>query len=86
MEEKQIIAITDGKLIKINFVEEILGFDENIVILNSKNGKISIEGNELKIESLEKNGGILVVKGEITGVFSSSGEIKKGFFSRIFGK
>ena len=87
MEDKQIITIADGKIITINNVKEILGFDENTVVLSSVNGKITVEGVDLKIESLEKNDGKLVVKGEITGVFSSEGECeKKGFLSRLFSK
>ena len=87
MEEKQLITIVDGKIITINTVKEILAFDENIVILNTSSGKITIEGNELKIDSLEKENGKLVVKGVIAGVFSSEGESnKKSFFSRLFSK
>ena len=83
---KQVITITDGKLLTINEVENILGFDENIILLETRRGRITVEGNELKIESLEKSGGNLIIKGEITGIFSSSDGPKKGLFSKFFGK
>ena len=87
MEEKQLITIVDGKVITINGVKEILGFDENIVIMNTSNGKLTVEGNELKIDSLEKENGKLIVRGGISGVFSSEAEAaKKGFFARFFTK
>ena len=85
MEEKQELVITDWKSITLNAVKEILGCDENTVIINTLKGKLSIEGNQLKIESLEKQNGNLVVKGEISAVFYNDGEsAKKGFFSRFF--
>ena len=87
MEEKQLISIVDGKLITINNVKEILGFDENNVILNTGNGKITIEGNNLKIDSLEKENGKLIVKGNINGFFTSDIENeKKSFWGRLFSK
>lgn len=89
MEEKnlkQIITLTDGKLLTINGVNNILGFDEAVVLLETAKGKITVEGAELKIESLEKQGGNLIIRGEISGVYASSESHKKGIFSKIFGK
>ena len=86
MEEKQTVTITDGGSVKINGVLEILGFDDGCVIISSRGGRIHIEGADLKIESLEKDGGNLLVTGTISGVYSSAPEVKRGFLSKLFGK
>lgn len=87
MEEKQILVVTDWKTVTLNSVKEILGCDENTVVLNTTKGKLTIEGNDLKIESLEKQNGNLFVKGEILAVYYNDIDLnKKGFFSRFFEK
>ena len=85
MEEKQELVIADWKVITLNAVTEILGCDENIVVVNTSKGKVTFEGNQLKIESLEKQNGNFVVKGEFSAVYFNDCEnSKKGFFSRFF--
>ena len=85
MEEKQILVVSEWKNVTLNSVKEILGCDENTVVLNTPRGRITIEGNDLKIESLEKQNGNLFVKGDILGVYYSDIDLnKKGFISRLF--
>ena len=89
MEERairQTITIVNGKALSVNGVKDIAGCDENVVYLNTSSGRITVEGNELKIESLEKESGNVIVSGDISGVFrSESVTAKKGFFGKIFG-
>lgn len=83
----QTITIHNGKVIEINQVIEILSFDDSTMILNTSKGRITIEGNELKIQSLEKRDGNLYATGDIYGVYYSEGEgNKKSFWSSIFGR
>ena len=83
---KQILTVTDGKTVTLNGVKNILGFTDDTVMLQIEDGRIVVEGEGLVIESLEKSGGEIVIKGEISGVFRYvEGEKKAGFFGRIFG-
>jgi formylmethanofuran dehydrogenase subunit C len=83
---KQVITLTSGQTLTANGVLDIAAFDENGVVLDTLSGSVTVEGEELKIESLEKNGGFIVVTGKISGFFRTDKPVvKKGLFGRIFG-
>lgn len=81
------ITITIGKSFSMYGVKDIRAFDEGFVSLDTASGRISVEGKELKIESLSKENGHIYINGDISGVFcETEAEGKKGFVRRIFGK
>lgn len=83
--QKQLITITDGKVLTLNGVSNIASFDEEYITLDTVNGKICVEGRALKIESLDKNGGNALICGEIEGVYRYRESSKKSLFGRFFG-
>ena len=83
---KQNLNVVNFKELTLNGVLNICGFDEGLITLDTESGRLFIEGENLKIESLEKEGGGILVTGEVKGVFrEEQGKIKKGIFSRLFG-
>jgi len=83
---KQIITLTQGEIFTANGIVDIVAFDENGIALSTDSGRVIVEGENLKIESLDKNGGNILITGNITGFFRSESQAgKKGFFGRIFG-
>ena len=90
MEEReieQVIKIVNGKVLTVNGVKDIVGFDEGVILLTTSNGKLTVEGKDLRIESLNKNGGELLINGKISGVYKSDAEqARHTFFSKIFRK
>ena len=80
--EKQTVTLSDWQTLNINGVEDIAGFDEGIVILETHSGRISVEGVGLKIESLTRDGGVVFIRGGISGIYRSEKEKKRGFFGR----
>ena len=84
--KKQSLVIDEWKTLRLSGISDIIGVDEGSVTLRTEEGKIFIEGRSLKIESLEKDSGVVLIKGEITGVFKSEPEgQKRGFLRGIFG-
>ena len=87
VEKDKNISITVGKSFAMYGVNDIRAFDDGYVSLDTKSGKITIEGSELKIESLSKEDGHIYISGNISGVFCDSNEEKsKGFIRRIIGR
>lgn len=83
---KQVITLTAGEALCANGIVDIVAFDENGIVLSTDSGRVIVEGEDLKIESLDKNGGNILITGKITGFFRSDAQVgKKGFFGRIFG-
>ena len=87
IKEKQIINLEDGKNLTMNGVKFIETFDPEYILLDTSLGNISVEGSEMKIESLNDVNGNIVIKGDIKGIFRSEEKSKKnGFFGKIFNK
>ena len=84
--DKQILNLSEWKSLKLNGVEDIAGFEESYVILDTRSGRIAVEGEELKIESLSRDSGEILICGQISGIFKSEREKKKGFLGRITNK
>ena len=69
---EHVLTLTQKKLLNITNVDEVLDFDEKEITLNSKEDRITIKGNGLKIIAFDKS----------TGNFQSEGEV----YSIIYGK
>ena len=90
MENKSIlhtfINIKERKTIILDGILNVERFDQNEVLLESRGGKIEIEGENLKIESLTKEDGIITICGSIDGVFYEKDRVKVGgFWKRVLG-
>ena len=62
---------------------EVLGFDSDFVSAMTEDGKVEIEGDNLKILAMSSETGNLHITGRIDGVFyQTKTKDKKGLFSR----
>ena len=73
----QEIIIKNRSEVQIDEVNNVRDLDENTVVLDTRMGKIVIEGDGLKIESLEKGVGRILISGKVSGVFYSDFKEKK---------
>ena len=79
------IILTIGQSFSMEGVNDIRGFDDGYVSLDTVSGKITVEGSDLKIESLTKDGGCIFISGNVSGVFvAGNNEKKKGLLGRFF--
>ncbi len=78
--------IKERREMKIFGVTDIDSFDECAAVLQTTDGEMTVEGNELKIGALDTDSGIVTVSGKINGIFYSGDEPrqKRGIISRIF--
>ena len=76
------LVIEDRKSVRMNGVKNVVGFDEGYVTIDTVLGRVSIEGSDLKIESLTKENGEIYVSGTVSAV--SYFEPKEG--AKIFKK
>lgn len=71
MEHRQEITLTDRSLLKMSGVGEVLSFDEKYVLVGSTEGKIEIEGENLKILHMAAQDGNFLLTGRVDGIFFS---------------
>jgi sporulation protein YabP len=84
VKQSRIITIENCESISLNGVEHIATFDEKGVVLQCDFGRIVIEGIDLKIDSLEKASGKILIKGKFKGLFFEEKKTSEGFLGRIF--
>lgn len=86
-QEKNDIALRSRQHIDITGVREVQSFDENSVVMTTCCGDMSVDGEGLKIGTLDTDRGIVSVDGKISAIvyYDDCGEDKKkGFFGRMF--
>ncbi len=85
---KHKVVIENRELTSIEGVEEVISFDEESVICETTMGTLMIRGNEMHVEKLNLEQGILTVTGEVeTMEYSEPGSFAKtggGILGRIF--
>ena len=80
-EKKHTLTMENRSRALLTGVSEVLGFDENQVILSTENGEISLTGEGLHVTKLMLEDGQLAVEGKIDGVFYTQPR-RKGLFRR----
>ena len=78
IKKDRIITIKNCNAITLNGVDHIIGFDEKGVILSCDFGRLIVEGDELKIDSLVKENGEITIIGKFSGMYFA--EEKNGEF------
>ena len=75
--KKQILTLRGREELIMDGVDNVLGFDNNGVSLLTTLGKVIIEGNDLKIESLTKSDHTVVIVGVFSGVYFADDKARK---------
>ena len=68
MDKKETVTVYDRKKVTLSGVLHIESFDEVYIMLAVEGGRIAIDGEELKVTSLTKDGGEINIIGEIKGI------------------
>ena len=81
----QDINIQNREKIKVTGVNDIIGFDETFVDIETELGKLLIRGEGLKIARLSLEQHELVVNGYVYSYeYEDTNKVKKGIVGRIF--
>lgn len=72
------VRIKDKNTLEIDCVINVESFDEDYLNLSTFVGGISVEGHGLKIESLTKDDGKILITGEIKGLYYYEEKTKRG--------
>lgn len=85
VKEKNDIILRGRSELTVGGVEEVINFDEEGVRLKSVDGEMIIEGNDIKIGTLDTDRGVVSMRGRINGIYFASDpdKQKKGLFGKI---
>ena len=76
--------IKNRKEVKLNGVLSVKNFTDDYLELNCELGDMIVEGKELKIESLIKESGEIIITGKIDSVYYKEKAENRSFWSKIF--
>ncbi|MBP5428230.1 MAG: sporulation protein YabP [Clostridia bacterium] len=81
---EQRIVVTGRAGFEITEVSGVLSFDEEEIVLETGTGRISVEGEGLRITVLSLETGVVSAVGKINGILwlNESRERRAGFFGR----
>ena len=81
------ITLENRKRLTLTGVEEVISFDDEKTLLNTKLGFLTIKGSELKMNKLDVQNGDVIIIGNISSIVYSSKEVKKekeNIISKLF--
>ena len=85
IKKKHSIILEDRKQLSLSGVSDVSGFDEQIVVLETELGELTVKGSRLHIGSFSQETGELQLDGEIDELlYAENHKDEGGFFSRLF--
>lgn len=97
IEERRMVAPTNGVIqniilenrnkLSVSGVKDVLSFDDQVVIMETELGLLTVKGENIKINKLSIDTSEVIVEGEINSLsYSEQNKIKQegSFLSKIF--
>ena len=81
----QNIILENRSRLSVSGVEEVSGFDESIVQMQTELGALTVHGSNLRVETLSVDSGDLLVVGDISDLSYADVPVGRGFWARLFG-
>ena len=82
----QNLILENRNKLSVSGVNDVLSFDDEVVIMETELGLLTVKGNNLKINKLSIDTSEVIVEGEINNLSYSEHQPKSegGFFGKIF--
>ena len=80
---KSVLEITNRESAQVSGVISVSGFGEDYVAIETTLGRLIIEGEGMRIESLSKEDGVVYISGRIDNAGYSNVKARAGLFSRF---
>ena len=66
-------------------MEEVGGFDESMVEMQTELGALTVHGSNLRVETLSVDSGDLLVVGDISDLSYADVPVRRSFWAKLFG-
>lgn len=77
------LTLNERKALTLTGATEVVSFDENVVVLKTGLGILTVHGKQLQLKNLSLEGGQVAVDGQIAALIYE--EPKSGGLRRLFG-
>lgn len=79
-------VIENRKTLSLLGIENIISFDESLVVLDSLDTVVTVDGSDLQIVKMDVDSGEIIVSGQINGLVYSDKKSRPKRFGGIFGQ
>lgn len=76
------LTLNRREQLTVSGVDEVIGFDENTVILHTELGALHIYGQQLQLKELSVESGQMAVTGQISALVYEQPRSRRGWFGR----
>jgi len=82
--KNHVLTLDCRKQITISGVIDVIGFDETYIVLTTDGGKLTVEGGDIQITSLDVESGKMTATGRFDALsYGDAERPRRGFFSRL---
>ncbi len=84
-ETQQIVTLTDRRRLSVSGITEVIRFDDTTAAFDTVQGRLTVRGENLRVERLDVDAGNLILKGTISALgYTGNNAEKSGVFGKIF--
>ena len=78
------VSIVARRAMSINGVSDVISFDDTCLVLRTTCGEMTVEGREIRVDTLDTDKGIVSLEGGIDAIYYSDtdADAQRGFFGR----
>ena len=84
-QQNHLVSMENRAKLSLSGVVDVKGFDEELVVLSTALGALSVRGEQLHIERIDLDAGHLEVRGKIRELSYDEPPQTGGLWSRLFG-
>lgn len=79
------LSMENREKLSLGGVEDVSGFDENLIVLTTSQGELAIRGEQLHIERIDLDAGQLEVRGHVQELSYDEPVQSASLWSKLFG-
>ena len=79
------LQMENRERLRLTGVSDVSGFDENVIVLTTDMGELSIRGEELHIDKIDLDAGLLELRGRICELCYEERAAASGLWKKLFG-
>ena len=79
------LQLENRERMRLSGVNDVSGFDENVVLLSTDMGELAVRGEALHIDRIDLDAGVLELRGRINELCYEERADRHSLFTRLFG-
>lgn len=79
------LQMENRERMRLSGVNDVSGFDENVILLSTDMGELAVRGEALHIDKIDLDAGVLELRGRINELCYEERAERGSLFARLFG-